>query len=432
MKLFAPRLSISIKRGLYFVVAVLCVATRTLAATTPVHLEVHIGDAVNSKPPVASFRIVYCDSDGDTQLDTIALPKGQTTLDASLFRILATKKDQTEEVGITAVRISGINPKTGYASEVDLTPKATLKTDFTYRVEVGEAALPLAPGFSHDAKKDALEVNAKELSSELDYLHMRTLQNKVSFKEGEHLGAGSLLYTYRFYQPSAGDTRMRFVEATVKADVDFVSKDKSYFNSIVGQLSALELQTWKVSRSFQGAYYIGFDGSIESDKDFETIDGTGGVVFKAHVKNPITTFLHDKILDVTSTQGDTAGHLLDAGIAPLFTLGYDYLGHIKHSSDTNSGHQRAKGGFTWDLPVARNFRLPLFDSTFDADVLIDLEAIYDTDMRVFRDNSKITFDTHQRKAKEDGFAFTLSYEHGKATPTFKNVDAVLAGIKAAF
>jgi hypothetical protein len=406
-----------------------------------VRLKVFVNNT-NESQPVIVVSIGYTLPPDDDSFENFAIASKGTIADLekpSLYRLTATStKGEKEIVPIERVVVTGIQG--GHASAINLVPKAILKSDYKYVVEFTQPDLlqPAAPGFSHATEKDDLSVPATELKAEVDYIHMRTLEDKFELKQGDHLGAASFSYSYRSYQPGSGQGPIRFLETSVKGDVDFLSKDnESYFNSIVAKLSAFQLSLWKATESFQGAYFVGFEGSFESDKDFDTIDGAAGLAFKAHVKNPLTTFLHDVILDATSTRRDEtgeliAGRMLDAGVAPLFSLNYEYLTHVKHSDHTKSGNQRLVGGFTWDWPLARKVSVPFLTADFDADLLLTLEAIYDVDMAVVRNNSKVVLDLHQRRAKDDGFSFTLSYERGKATPTFQNVETLLAGIKVAF
>lgn len=412
----------------------------TVAAEAPirVHLKVFVNNT-NDTQPVIVVSIGYTQPPDDDSFENFAIASKRTIADLekpSLYRLTATStKGEKEAVPIERVIVTGVQG--GHASAINLVPKAMLKTDYQYTVELAQADLlqPALPGFVHATEKDDLSVPVTELKAEVDYIHMRTLEDKFELKQGDHLGAASFSYSYRSYQPGSGQGPTRFVETSIKADVDLLSEDnESYFNSIVAKLSAFQLSLWKANESFQGAYFIGLEGSFESDKDFDTIDGAAGLAFKAHVKNPLTTFLHNMILDATSTRRDENGQLvygrmLDAGVAPLFSLNYDYVTHITHTNGTRSGSHRLKGGFTWDWPLARKFSVPLLSADFDADILITCEVIYDVDMAVVRNNSKIVLDLHQRRAKDDGFSFTLSYERGKATPTFQNVETLLAGIK---
>ncbi len=90
------------------------------------------------------------------------------------------------------------------------------------------------------------------------------------------------------------------------------------------------------------------------------------------------------------------------------------------------------------MPILRNQGLrPLIsDRVVDADFLIDLGGIYDIEKTRFTNTTTLSFEVHWRKALEHASdkdpAFTLSYAQGKATPTFKNFDAFLAGVKLPF
>lgn len=417
------------------VAALLLLCLAPVGAAIPVQLRVFVGQFDDVAPPVTTIRVGYTTLDDDSAHEPFAIesPGGPDTLrDKSRYRLIATQGAESELVPIERVRISGIDG--GRVSAVDLIPARPLKADFQYRVELAPGALPLASGFRHVEAGDDLRVSAAELSAELDYLRMRTFQNKLELLGGEEVGAGSLQYSYRLYLPPAPGSRgLFFLEASAQADFDFASRDdRSYFNSLVAKLSSFRVDTWKVNDGFRGAWFLGLDVSLESDRNFETVDAAGGAAFKVHVKNPVTTFLHDAVLDLTSSRAGTRGRLLDAGVAPLFSVGYDFVSHIERGPGVETGQQRLKVGLHWDWPLVRARSLLGLTPPLDADLLIALEAVHDGDRGEWHNASRVVFDVRQRDADDDAFSFTLTYARGRVTPRYEHVDTLLFGIKQPF
>jgi hypothetical protein len=170
----------------------------------------------------------------------------------------------------------------------------------------------------------------------------------------------------------------------------------------------------------QGHAEFGIASRFESDRDFDNMNVTAGLAYQTYFKNRVTSALH---------------HLVaprEAGVAPLFVFAYDYVGHISQSEETpDTGNQRLRAGFYWSLPLFREVRLPFLDLA-DGEFLVAAEALYDVEQGMFTDNTKLTLDLRQHTEKKDGWSYNVTYARGRATPTYKNFDAVLFGIKKWF
>ncbi len=151
----------------------------------------------------------------------------------------------------------------------------------------------------------------------------------------------------------------------------------------------------------------------------------------SYIKNPLTTFLHGNVVKLL--QGK---ELKEAGVAPYLFFSYDYVDHLKQGVSTATGNERLRADFSWSLPLLRGFEFPktlgVTQQVFDADFLADVEVIYDFHSSKLMDNTKLTLEFRPEMAADKAPSFTLTYARGKATPTFKNFDALLAGMKIPF
>ena len=263
------------------------------------------------------------------------------------------------------------------------------------------------------------------------------MQNKIEFLNGTTVGAGSIRATYRYDSPPSEN--WLHVEALGKADFNFRSQEKTeYFNSIVGQISAFYVSRWtfgsqrvpelpnEVIPTYAIPYHFGLNATVESDQTFQTVDATGGLSFVAYVNNPVTDALHKLFVPKIDE--------LEAGVAPKLKFGYDYVNHVKQGVDAGTGSQRLTAELYWSMAVARGWKLPeiIYKDGFDADLVFDVETVYDLEMGKFFNNSKVSLDFHSTVNPDKSPSFTLTYAQGKATPTYKHFDAFLAQLKIPF
>ena len=90
----------------------------------------------------------------------------------------------------------------------------------------------------------------------------------------------------------------------------------------MGELDAFHAYSWpdlESARSlpaFMGHSEFGLTSRIESDRDLKNINSTAGAAYEVFLKNPVTSWMHSAFV-----RNDP-----EAGVAPLFILGYDYVG----------------------------------------------------------------------------------------------------------
>ncbi|HWY52651.1 MAG TPA: hypothetical protein VNW72_14335 [Chthoniobacterales bacterium] len=417
-----------------FVAVALCLPlllSVALAADKVLHTKTIIG--VDDGRIV--IRLNFFDADNKQVRDAVLVVTDELTQTAA-YTLLAKDKDgKSQTVQIEKVVLRNNSPQ--FAGGVDIFPKGNLSADTTYTIQPKPGLWKLKPGYSLTAEETPLPVSGPNIKLAAEEIKNRALQNKIEFLNGSAVGAGSARATYLYDSPLSAE--WLHVEALGKADFDFRSQDKTkYFNSIVGQLSAFYASKWtfgsQPTPEFPGEtmpsgaipYHIAINGSVESDQTFNTVDATGGVSFVAYANNPITDALHKIFVPNIDA--------LEAGVAPKFKFGYDYVGHVKNGVDTGTGSERLTADVYWSMAVARGWKLPdfLYKDGFDADFIVDVETVYAFEKGKFFDNSKLTLDFHSQLKPDKSPSLTFTYAQGKATPTFKHFDALLAGVKFPF
>jgi hypothetical protein len=389
-----------------------------VAAQVVVKLETGQLDTV--KPPRPVIKIVFYDSKGQQLTEILKL--SDSVKDPSSYTILAEKDKKTETIAVERVIVGNDQ----FVSRVGLLPKGKLKDDVTYRVQVKDGVFVFKDSTQYLPKGELPAVDGAQLKAELDYINNRALENKIELLNGSSTGAGSVRATYKSYYADTKGVDWLEVEGIGKADFNFLSQDKTkYLNSIVGELGILYLNTWEITDKYGIPAFVGINGTVESDQDFKTVDSTGGVEAQLFLRNWLSEFLYTFFVH----------DIKEAGVAPLLKLGYSYVGHVKEGISTDTGSQRFHADFYWSLPLYRGFDIRSTHVTqqlFDADLILDIETIFDVEKSKFFDNSKIVVDLHAQTLRDKSPSFTLTYAQGKATPTFKHFDAFLAGLKIPF
>lgn len=411
---------------------IVAAVTQLWAADKLLHIKTIVG--VEQKgPPRLVIRLNLFDANEKQSREPVIIVTDELTQPDS-YTVLAKGKDAKP---VAIEKVVPRNSDGHFAGGVDLFPTGDLSTDATYTVLPKPGVWKLRPGYTLSRVEAPLAVSGPNIKLAHEEIKNRALQNKVEFLNGSVIGAGSARATYTYDRPR--DTDWLRIEAVGKADFDFRSEDKTkYFNSVVGQLSAFYVSKWvlatesvpelpgEVVPRYAIPYHVGLSSSVESDQTFRTVDLTTGLTFVAYANNLVTDVLHSLLVPRIDE--------LEAGVAPKFKFGYDYVGHVKEGVDAGTGNHRVTADFYWSMPVGRGWKLPefIYKERFDADFLVDVETVYDLQKGRFFDNSKLTLDFHSQVNSDKSPAFTLTYAQGKATPTFKHFDALLAGLKVPF
>ena len=402
----------------------------TLAAA-PLAIQVDTGIDREHKPPRIEVDLIFVDkegNEGDIQILWKDQPAARNPKSYHLFAKLK-DKDTKEEVPIEVLQTSSSDAA---KAQVRLVTSSQLKTDVTYTFRVDKDAHLrfLVPGQSgpveYEPPKDDIPLDAKDVTMDEEYLGLiKSLQPKAEILGGSGGGDGSFYLSYPLNRISDGWLHL---DASAKGDFNLRSEDRTkYFNNLNAQVKGFYSDNWGDCRTgFCGYFELGVDARVETDQVFDNVNATFGPTVALRVKNPLTTWLHHLLVP----------NINEAGTAPLFFLSYDYVDHIEKEQSVESGTNRFRGDFYWNFPVARGISKlkdwGFSQQLFDADFIIDVETIYDFDKSKFTDNTKLTLSIQPQTASDKAPSFTLTYAQGKATPTFKNFDAFLAGLKIPF
>jgi hypothetical protein len=257
-------------------------------------------------------------------------------------------------------------------------------------------------------------------------------QNFLSLLTGSADGAilsGKVIGTFGKVTAFAGNDI--FLRGKATADVNVKgSHARDYFNSIIGEFDAFIERNYETFLTGPGMGELGLRTRVESDQKFRTIDGTIGLAGWFTVKNGFTDFVNR-----VTYFSDPQKH---SSIAPVVVLGYDYVSKLETGSGTSApvettGSNRFSGKLDWPLEIARGWDLrgtPLA-ALYDINLIIDVTPIYDITEGKFFVENKLSLELTPASDKNKA-SFVLTYANGKATPTFQNVDTVLAGLKIPF
>lgn len=223
-----------------------------------------------------------------------------------------------------------------------------------------------------------------------------------------------------------------FVRAKATADVKVTGEDVAgYFNSVIVEANAFIEHQYDRPIEGAGTEEIGLRTRFESDRAFQTLNGTIGLGYWCTVDNAFTRGLNHLLY--RSPDGDKRSLL-----APVVVFGYDYVGKLQTGSGESeraveTSQHRLSGQLDWPFEIANGWdlsRTPL-GSVYDIDLLVCVNPIYDIAKGKFLVEEKISLEIIPAVDKNKA-SFIITFAHGKATPTFQNVNTILAGIKFPF
>jgi hypothetical protein len=221
-----------------------------------------------------------------------------------------------------------------------------------------------------------------------------------------------------------------YLKAKANADISLGGTDPAkYFNSIVGEINATYVFENKdyflIGRQWPE---IGLVVRIESDRDFETMNGTLGLGAWITIDNAVTRAISKAVY-----VGRRAG-IDPPNPAPAVWLSYDYVGKLINDDSGSvfqTSNNRFKANFYWPLWIAHGWNLTggIINSTYSIRFVADVTPIYDLGKgeAFFEEKVSLELMPETKTGKLPTFVFT--YANGKAAPTFNDVNTILAGIK---
>jgi hypothetical protein len=417
-------------RPLNGIIALLCLATALNAFAASVEIAARFDPRDGKETIKLSFLV------GGQEVLAKLQPNDPLALKAENYTIIERKSGEPDR----EVPLDG-NPRAKGLFGIEsilLIPKEEIPAKGkNYIVRVAHTLVIEAPDGTHTAvppKDYPLDNSIAEIDREI--LAPESVESKLELQAGTGGGVVSVKYHLRKDQikrqlrdgVTSNDTWLH-VDLTAKADVNITPSEKDkYFDSMVAELDLFHAYSWprltdkmEALPAIMGHSEFGLTGRFETDRDFKTMDATVGAVYSVFVKNPVTTWLHSAFVP----------KLKEAGVAPLFIVGYDYVSEIRNGTATDKGSNRVRAEFSWSLPILREQALPILGST-DADAVFDVGGIFDVDKQRLTDTTKITLEVRQHEVTDKSWSYILTYAQGKATPTYNHFDAILAGLKKSF
>jgi hypothetical protein len=223
-----------------------------------------------------------------------------------------------------------------------------------------------------------------------------------------------------------------FLRGKATADVKVSGSNVAgYFNSVVGELDSFIEHQYDRPIEGAGTEELGLRTRFESDRAFQTINATVGAAYWFTVDNDFTRWLNHFLY--RSPDGDKRSLL-----APAIVIGYDYVGKVHTGSGESAravetSEHRLSGQLDWPFEIANGWDLsktPL-KAIYDIDLLVDVTPICDLVKGKFLVEEKISLEIIPATDKNKA-SVVLTFADGKATPTFKNVNTILAGVKLPF
>jgi hypothetical protein len=355
---------------------------------------------------------------------------------------------EVQKVGDTAKKpVTLVGPPSAKGDIVRLSPKDGPEKGAKYQIFVktnaaGVPALQFIQSGAVVPYENPISVRVADTSSGIpdEHLNFDTKNLKFNTKGALGLLSGSTdsailsgKATVNFGKVIADQF---FLTSDVTADVELKGTNvKDYFNSVVADLRATEVFSDTHSGRFfigHGQPELGLVNRFESDQSFATINETFGLGLWTSVDNSLTRAISDTVF--------VDGSQFAPGPSPYVVLSYDYVvkvatGTGSSAPATKTGNNRITTKLDWPLWIVRGWDLratPL-KNLYAISLLIDVTPIYDIEQSKVFVEEKISLefkpdDPTDPKSK-DKPALVLTLANGKATPTFKNVDALLAGIK---
>jgi hypothetical protein len=374
--------------------------------------------------------------------NVISLGEGHA-LDPKYYELRV--KSGSQEVGlpVTVTALDDDNVS-GYVSTLTFAADRShsFSTNNTYTLRILPKALYLkgvtnAVPLNESENLDKPLANSK-LALDEDFLEPQTIQNRIEVLGGTAGGVAS--FQYRKDINNINDRSWLNASINLHGDFNFQAKDKAdYFNSLVGEAKVFVPFKWSLPGSpatdLKRARYSEFDihARFESDQTFENADRLLGVSLGTFTKDPISKFLGRYLLL-------NGRKTTEASVSPMLIFGYDYAKNLitdpaaTNRLDTHEGNHRVFGTLYWSLPLGREVNLGFagIQKSVDVDALFELHGIYDFHAEKFLDQSRISLNASPHAIDKPRLVYSLSWERGKAGPTFKDVQTVLAGLKVNF
>jgi hypothetical protein len=375
---------------------------------------------------------ILFEKNGKLVLEPIIASSSPAANDPSYFKVTGpTGKD-------VKIQVLKGQERDGKIGKITLVPKEQITKPSDYKVQftpkAGTEAFLFAAGYTlrSDVAAKPFVLKKEALKTDIDFVNRnKAIENKVSVLAGDSGPSVSIRLNTGIDKWDNG--QIWRIQAQADADATYKPKnDNKYINSIIGQLDGLFVSPIPRNNPFKlrGVFESGLTSRIETDQDFNLVNGTIGVTEWCAFQAPYIADLARKLCIWRAYDSSPN--------TPIATLSYDYVGKLKQDvspSDpaTKSGNNRLRGRFYWSLTIAHNVPMPMINLNYDVSFLIDEGVIYDFRETKWMPDNRLSVDISPTAETTKAVpSITVTYVNGKTTPTFQQFDAFLAGLKLAF
>jgi hypothetical protein len=421
------------RRLLSFSLAVLAFSSALAAEPRLDFSQTFVPDPKLPGKDISALRIGLVDDKGK-ELNHLIRSDSPAATDARRFKLLE-GGDSKKPIEVRVFKRQPLAQFPGLQSEIILVPsKLDEGKEYTLEMsqDAGEPPGIELKGFSAIAKFGPVRI--AKAGRNVEFLNRnKAVQTNFALLGGKGGSSASLKLAYgldSFSKPGASTDRFWRFQSTLDADLSYQpKKNHDYINSINAEADFVLAQYFKSPQpiSLRGLYETGLAGRFESDQRFEKVNLTVGWTNWVSLNSPG----FDKFATGLCLLGKP-----EADVPPIFVFSYDYVAPVKDdlSSDdqgAETGRNRLRERFYWSIAFAHDADLFIVHH-YDADLLIDVGAIYDFDSSKIMPDVRLSLDIGPVVENKTAPRFTISYVNGQTTPTFRNYNALLAGIKLPF
>lgn len=229
-----------------------------------------------------------------------------------------------------------------------------------------------------------------------------------------------------------------FLQVNAKSDIPLQKRDFAQtFNRTEASLDLIGILPEKNDLLIfgRGSRQARFYGKFDADRAFETIDAGAGMGFWLTMDNAVTRGI-DSTLFLYGKETHAPAP------SPLVHISYEYMGKVSSGDGTSErvtdvGANRIVAMVNWPFWVARGVDLtqtPL-KSYYGIHGLIEVGGTWDLEHSQFLPENRFTLEIqpddpeHRDDPNYKRPSLVFTYVNGKAAPTFRNVDEILAGLK---
>ena len=437
-------------RGLLWIASAIMAATSAWAGPVQARLLQRVNE--ESQPPRLEL-VFYFYRDGAVLQDCIR--KTAALTDPANYEVVVLKDGKPIPFVIEKVKAPATD---GWCSKVILQqkPGEKLSADLAYHARVrdphvwqfrdgvGASANDFIyanaeGGASPDPNSAATNVSRQKLNEQW-LTKIFAYENKLALGAGEHGSTATLSWRLFFHDNPEDYTRYDSyrIELSAKADLNFPAKQRKFLDQVHAEGNLFWSNRWGKSGDAWRLYTdFGAHGFLDADQEFENIDGGGGTLLRWTLGNPLTDFLANGL---DKHPNPLLGDHRTAVVSPMFSVGYNYVSHLKDNAASDSGNNRLDLSFFWRWPLAREMKWPHVlgvDADYDLDLRTELGGAYDIDRGDFHDLSRITLElTPTERLPDAGVknlpTITLTYANGEVSPRYEHVKEWLAGFKYRF